>query len=240
MKRLLESFVFSLAISVAMAQPVQIVVPNGLANVEGNASMSDFLNSSSFRMQMVFDASQFAALPNSPNLTNSFNSIGFRLDGGSTQDVVYFFGGASVTLSTTTRTPGNLSPVFADNVGPDAVTILDQAVGFGSTYQPGTAPQPFDTMIIATAPFFYSPSRGNLLVDITAAAGLVQLSGAFDAQNATGDSVSRVFAVNGNSLSGTPDTLGLVTRFDFTVVPEPTTLLLTATALSLIFLFKRR
>jgi hypothetical protein len=224
----------------AVAQPVQIVVPGGLANVEGNTSVNDFLSASSFRMQMVFDASQFASLPEGPNISNSVTSIGFRLDGGSTHDVVHFFGGASVTLSTTPRTPDSLSPVFAENTGSDAATIFAGALGLGNTYQSGATPQPFDTQIIATTPFFYSPSKGNLLIDIIAGSGFIQIPGAFDAQNAVGDSVSRVFANNAGLTEGTADSLGLVTSFDIAIIPEPTTWLLVMTGFMLLAVFRRR
>src|SRR6188474_2924301 len=63
------------------------VVPNGNANVEGNSSTSDPFTSSTFRMQMVFDASQFA-IP--AGASGRINAISFRIDGAS--------GGTSVIL----------------------------------------------------------------------------------------------------------------------------------------------
>src|SRR2546423_12678815 len=90
----------------ALAAPTkadqQVVVPNGLANVEGNSSMSDPFNSQSFRYQQVFDASQFAFLGGG---TARIDTLSFRIDGASTNDVILFFGGASVVLSTTQRKP---------------------------------------------------------------------------------------------------------------------------------------
>jgi hypothetical protein len=223
----------------ALAQRVEVVVPNNLANVEGNTSVNDFLSASSFRMQMVFDASQFP-LPSDPGLTNVITGIGFRLDGGSTRDVVYFFGGASVTLSTTTRTTDNLSPIFAENVGPAAATIFVGSIGFGHTYQPRATPQLFNTMIGAPNLFTYSPSKGNLLVDIIAGSGFIQIPGTFDAQNAIGDSVSRVFADNAGATAGVADTLGLVTRFNIAIVPEPATWILGMAGFILLAAFRRR
>src|SRR6185369_2359342 len=131
-----------------------------------------------------------------------------------------FFGGGSVTASLTPVMPDGLSSVFANNVGANPVTIYSGAMGFGGTSQPGS-PQPFVQTIIATSPFWYVPSQGNLLLDMAGAGGQPFLPGALDAQFVTGDSVSRVFALNGNSLAGTPDSLGLITRIDFTVIPEP-------------------
>lgn len=227
-------------VSVAWAIPLQYVVPNNLANVEGNTSVNDFLNASSFRMQMVFDASQFGGLGSGPGISNLVTSIAFRLDGGSANTVASFFGGSSVTLSTTLKSPDSLSPVFAENVGSDAVTIFNGAIGFGTTLVPGAMPQPFHDSVLATAPFYYFPSQGNLLVDIRARSGQVLFPGALDAQAALGDPVSRVFAADEVLTSGTIDSLGLVTRFNIAVIPEPATWSLLVMGLTLTALVRRR
>jgi len=116
---------------------------------------------------MVFDASQFAGLNNAPGMSNSINSIWFRVDSAPSFDPHFLFGGARITHYKTTRGPDGLSPVFAENVGPNAVTVYDGALAFGAVYQPGISPQPFAETITLTRPFFYSPSQGNVLVDIT-------------------------------------------------------------------------
>jgi len=203
--------------------------------------MSDFLNTPSFRMQMVFDASQFGALATGPNVTNSLTSISFRPDGSSSADgVVYLFAGASVTISTTQREPDGLSTVFADNVGANPVTVYNGALAFGGGYQPGASPQPFGNSIILTTPFFYSPSQGNLLVDIRGVSGQVLYAGALDADPTTDDSVSRVFALSNLAGTGTADSLGLATRFNVTIVPEPATWVLFCGGLFLIGVLKLR
>jgi hypothetical protein len=239
MKRLMSMLGISAACA-ALAQPVQVVVPGGLGNVEGNTNMSDFLNASSFRMQMVFDASQFTGLGSGPGISNRISSISFRIDGASTSTVLYSFGGASVTLSTIPRAPDNLSAVFADNVGSDAVTIYSGGQPFGSAYFPGASPQPFAETLLGINPFYYSPSQGNLLVDIRGVEGQTLFPGALDAQEGIGDSVSRVFAVGNLASMGTPDTLGLVTRFNITVIPEPSPSLLAGIGLVLAALIRRR
>ncbi len=202
----------------ALAQGT-VVVPNGLANVEGNSSTSAPFTSSSFRYQQVFGASQFTS-------AGFINSIFFRLDGGSSDNVLYAFDGASVTLSLTPVGPDGLSSVFANNVGASPVTIYNGAVAFGGGYTPGASPQPFGNSIIVTTPFFYNPAQGNLLLDIRGVSGTTLFPGNLDAQLTLGDSVSRVFALNNLAASGTADSLGLVTRFDMTVVPEPSTWIL--------------
>ena len=224
-RTVLCSLLLLLQIWVALAQAAttaQVVVPNALANAEGNSSTSDPFTSSSFRLQQVFDASQFSFLGSTSYAR--IDSISFRLDGASANQVSFFFGGGSVTLSTTQRSPDGLSSTFADNVGGNAVTVFNGAFGLGGLVQPEAMPQPFNqgANISGNAgSFFYVPSQGNLLVDIIGRSGQVALPGAFDAQSTFGDSVSRVFANSELLTSGTVDSLGLVTRFNLTIIPEP-------------------
>lgn len=238
MKTLLSVILFSTSALAALAQgTTQIVVPNALANVEGNSSASDPFTSSSFRLQMVFDASQFA-IP--AGASGRINSIWFRLDSTAINDPAMFFGGGSVTLSTTPVGPDGLSSVFANNTGPNAVTIFNGAMSFGGTYQSEANPQPFRQTFIATSPFWYNPQQGNLLLDIRGRSGQAFFPGSLDAQSTIGDSVSRVFANSELLTSGTADTLSFVVRFDTTVVPEPSTWTLTALGLATLLMFKRR
>jgi hypothetical protein len=172
-------------------------------------------------------------------VTNVLSAIYFRIDGASTENALSDFGGSSVTLSITPRGPDNLSPVFADNVGANPITIFNGALVLGAGHIPGAAPQPF-ALSIFSHPFNYSPSQGNLLVDIRGRSGQVLFPGALDAQSTSGDSISRVFANSELLTAGTADTLGLAMRFDFVVVPEPTPLRLIILGLAATAVFRRR
>src|SRR5947209_15502329 len=138
MKTNIYTFYLLICTSAAPLQADEVVVPNGLNTVEGNSSTSDPFNSSSFRFQQVFDASQFSFVGSA---TGRIQSISFRIDGASTHDVSYFFGGSSFVLSTTQRSPDGLSTTFADNRGPDAVTVWNGALSIGGVAQPGAIPQ---------------------------------------------------------------------------------------------------
>jgi hypothetical protein len=238
MKKIVQMFLLLGNTCAAFAQGTfQIVVPNNLANVEGNSSASDPFNSSSFRFQQVFDASQFA-IP--PGASGRINGISFRIDGAATMNMLLFFGGSSWTFSTTQRSPDSLSPVFADNPGADAVTVFNGAFSFsGNPPQPGM-PGEFNPTMAATSEFWYQPSQGNLLLDIAGGGGQAFLPGSLDTHSVASDSVSRVFATSDFASSGIPDTLGLVTRFDFTVVPEPSTWFLVVAGCLTAMLFRRR
>jgi len=197
------------------------VEPNDRANAEGNSSESDVINTPFFRMQILFDASQFSFLSSAPGVTNALSRISFRVDGASTGGAASAFDGSTVSLSITPRTSDNLSSVFADNVGVNRVVVYNGALGFGAGYVEGQSPQPFADSIVIHNPFYYLPAQVNLLLEIKAVSGRAALPGALDAQDVMGDSVSRVYADSINALTGTPDSLGLVTRFDFVVIPEP-------------------
>ena len=234
----LHFLIFIASTSATLAQPVQ-VVPGGLANVEGNSRATEPFNSTSFRFQQVFDASQFAFVGGA---TARIDRISLRIDGASVHDVALSFGGSSVQLSTTLRTPDGLSPIFADNRGSDGVTIWNGGLSLGGVAQPGAMPQnwPFAGLIPVFTPFYYIPSHGNLLLDVAASGGQPFLPGSLDAHSVTGDSMSWVWSADGNSASGTLSTLGLVTRFDITVVPEPSVWLLVGLGLIVMGAVRRR
>jgi len=239
MKRIIQSIMFCGLACAASAQEVQVVVPGHLAGVEGNSSASDPFNSTSFRFQQVFDASQFA-IPE--GAMGRIDGIAFRIDGASTEQVLFSFGGSTVTLSTTTRQPDGLSSVFVENRGMDSVTIWNGPVALGSMAVPGAMPQdwPFLGNFPVTEDFFYIPSQGNLLLDVAASGGQAFLPGALDAHALSGDSISWVFSTDGNSPVGTVQTLGLVTRFDITIIPEPSVWLLSLAGCAVMGVFKRR
>jgi hypothetical protein len=236
MKRIAQMLSVLFWVSAALAQ-TNFAVPNGNANVEGNSSTSEPFTSSSFRMQMVFDASQFA-IPE--GASGRIDGISFRIDGAAGGNVIYSFAGGSITASLTPVGPDGLSPIFANNIGANPVAIFVGAMAFGNSYVPGANPQPFGNTIGAQVPFWYIPTQGNLLLDIAGAGGRTVFPGALDAHFAVGDSVSRVFANSDLASSGNADTLGLVTRINFTVVPEPATWLLVTIGCLTAMLLNRR
>src|SRR5438270_6594409 len=133
MKKIIYPFLLLFWTSVAVVHgATQVVVPNNLANVEGNSSTT--FDSTSFRFQEVFDASQFGGLLGGGQ-TARVNSISFRNDGGSTDRVLLFFGGGTVRLSTTQRTPDGLDTTFSANEGADATAVYLGGISFGTSYQ---------------------------------------------------------------------------------------------------------
>ncbi len=210
----------SAARAISADPQVQIVVPGDLATKEGDSSVLEPFTFSSFRFQQVFEASQFE-IPEGK--LARIDSISFRLDGGNSAGVLLnAFGGGFVGLSTTLRNPDELSTVFSENIGSDYLTLYEGAFSIGGSFQPGEAPQPWgQTIPVRSREFYYDPSQGNLLLDVGGFGRRIFRPGSMDATDVRGDSVSWVWSADGNSLFGTAGTKGLVTRFDITLVPEP-------------------
>jgi hypothetical protein len=185
-----------------------LVVPNAMANVEGNIGNSFPFNigSNTLRYQQVFASSQFGSMPPAGAL---ITGIAFRADAGWSS-----FSGTlpaiRIDLSTTSKTPDRLDPIFANNVGANNVVVFNGPLSLSSAA--AGHPAAFDIVITLAAPFFYTPSAGNLLMDVRNSGGGTIIQ--FDAVLGEGDSVSRGYGAL-NSATGSVDTVGLVTEFIF-------------------------
>jgi len=207
--------VFLAAAATACAQgTLQVVVPNGFAGVEGNSASGDLFRTSSSTFQQIYSASAFSFLGGA---TGRIDGIAFRFDGADRQSFIGDWPSISVLLSTGSREPDSLSTRYGENAGSDAVIVYGGSLSIVAPDFPGV--RPFQVVIPFSTPFFYDPSRGNLTVSIAASSGPTNLF--LDGQFTFGDSVGRVFG--GTSPVGITDTMGLITRFDITPVPEPST-----------------
>lgn len=204
---------------------LQVVVPGGLANVGGNSSSADLFLNGPARMVQVYSASEFSLAAPAVRI----DAISFRLDENTGQSFVGLWPSVAIVLSTTTRSPDSLSPVFDDNAGTDNTFVFGGPLGIVANNAPGV--RPFQIRIPFSTPFLYDPSKGNLALDIVTFGSTSVL---LDAQLASGDTVGRVY---GDGLSGTVDSLGMITRFDLTLVPEPSTLALTVVGAFVLYLF---
>ncbi len=220
------------------AADIGIIVPAGLTFTNGDAGTAvPFLieqaGLSSTRYQQVYAAAQFSALQGAGGL---INSLLFRADEHNTHPIQSTIGNIQIDLSTTAALPDGLSATFANNVGSD-----DSVVYSGSLFLTSLLP----VTISLSHPFFYNPSQGNLLLDVrnfTGALPPIDINSPFmDAANDLGDAVSCVYASNVGAATGTPSTVGLVTGFIVTPIPEPGTwaLLLLGTP-AIIFVIYRK
>jgi hypothetical protein len=221
------------------ARAATVVVPNSLANVEGNSDNGFPFNIAAFgetsmRYQQVFAASQFSALGGPQSIT----AIAFRPNGTSSA-FVSTLSNVQINLSTTAAAPDGLSIAFANNVGPNNTVVYGPGPLTLSSAASGS-PRSFDVIIALQTAFAYDPSAGNLLLDVRNIGGGSSVQ--FDAVFTGGDSVSRAYTLNGNvnNTSGQLDTLALVAQFTTVAVPEPSTLTLIAAAPVLLLRRRRK
>jgi len=150
-------------------------------------------------------------------------SISFRLDAVNGATFSRVLTNMQINLSVTPRPTDSLSPVFADNIGINASTVFSGSPSVFAAYSPGLSPQSFEIHFLLDQPYLYRPSDGNLLMDFQTREGFVFAQ--LDAWLRNSDGVGSVYG-NLDSPAGQASTLGLVTFFSGTLVPEPSTCVL--------------
>ena len=213
--------------SLSLGTGGSIVVPNDAANSDGNDSAYFPFVAGDMRYQQVYDASQFPAIPHGGAfITRIFFRPDCRLSLGGT-----IYTNVLIRLSTTSKGPDQLSADLEGNLGANDMIVFEPSsftVGAGGASCPG--PAAFEDDLELDTPFFYNPADGNLLLEVRLNGAAFFNRGGFahDAVNVTGDSVSRAY---GNSFStnvaAQVDTSGLVTEFQYDVVPSLTNSLTT-------------
>lgn len=183
----------------------------------------------SIEFQEVYSS---AAFPSTPTTITSETFYLQPLFGGSDT----LLGGTyEFSLSTTTAPVNGLSNTLANNLGPDNTSVLTYTVPAGGVS--------FGTKFTFsnTTPFTYNPANGNLLLDVT-------VFNQDNVPNFTGNSynqvdssgvTSRAYAFNG-APSGVADSIGLVTTFNASSVPEPSAFFPLAGVLGLGALLRRK
>lgn len=190
---------------------VAVIVPGEYSQVEGEGWSGTTVTSPSLRMQQVFGAGHLPAKP------VMLTGMRYRLDAaqGPVDQVIPGFW---LALSTTTKTPGGLSAVFAENTGADQTVVYEGDYRIKVDAVPeGPGPRPFNVLIEFAKPFLYNPAQGNLLVDLRASppAGTVHLDGCAGET----DNASRAYAYNSSATTADDrDTGADVLQFDGTTI----------------------
>jgi len=204
---------FMLTFPVAQVVQAQVVVPNGLENVEGNTSNTTPLSiSPPVRYQQVYAGGELQR--------GWISAISFRLDSVASAFGPVVFNQVRLTLSSTSVGPDSLSSTLDNNLGGDAMVIFQGSLSFSSTA--AGDPNPFDITIAAQSPFYFDPLGGNnLLVELVLGSDTdVPISRQLDAEFEFGDSVGRAFcqgAADCATADYSPDSLGLVTLFTMAI-----------------------
>lgn len=211
-----------------------LVVPNGLDNVEGDTSAIGLFGGDQQRTQVIYGYQQFSLFPAEGAY---ITELQFRMEG---THLSGFSAGADleVHLSTTQRGGESLSPVFAANVGADDQVVLPRTIlQLHSDAVPG-GPNSFSVVIPLPNKFYYSPANGSLLMDafVYSAAAVPNL----DWKLGSSDGVSAAVGPVNGQLASVVSNSGLVTRFVFEPIPEPSTVLLIFPAALLILITRRK
>ena len=216
----------------ALAPAATLVLPSATATTEGNTNLYNPFDLALFRIdntrfQQAYAGPAFGALP------VAITEIAFRQDRFATPFSTVL-PDIQMSFSTTARAVDGLARRWEDNLGPDKVVFQTGDLALSSA--PSTAsPRPFDITIPLPTPFVFNPAQGNLLLEVINYGG--GSSTPFDATDVLGDEVSRLwintdggaFAPEGNNDFSA--SIGLVTHFTYTVIPEPS-----AAALLTVFL----
>jgi len=201
---------------VSLSEAAELIAPQSATGVEGNSYQIPLDTGGPQRFQQVYSSSLFSDFTQGILI----DEIDFRGDAFVGHGFISTVSNIEIHLSTTSKAPDGLSPVFDDNVGMDDRIVVGRdpfllrGAGGGRVVGPWSV-----YFYLDPNPFFYDPSRGNLLLDIKVFSGAS--TAPFDAVDITGDSVSSVFAYDRTLPSiGQPSSLGLATRFVFQPVPE--------------------
>lgn len=140
-----------------------LVVPVGFDGVEGAGAQNTAVNMDPRTLQTVFSASELTGM----GVGAQIIGVAYRLDGayGSWPPDALTFSNYEMILSTSLNPPGSLSLTFADNVGPDAVTVRSGPLTIPANAFPGgQTPNPFGFLISFTTPYTYL--GGDLLITL--------------------------------------------------------------------------
>ena len=217
--------------SPASAEIIRMVSPAAQETIEGNTSRTPRLVS--HRLQWLFPAADFADLPETHRLITAFN---LRADRTQTQPGALNFGDERIWMSTTSR--NSLTTVFDNNSGHDKTLVHDGPISFPLLPSgPGPTPANFADGVPLQTPFYYDPSRGNLLIERVVFANSPSGSVAAVDLHSTPE-VRNVVVDNPNGTSGGPTNAVPVVQFQF--VPEPATFTLAGSALLCLVVWRRK
>lgn len=225
-------------VTASAAAQTLTVVPNANEAVSGGFGSPAPLRFNSFnsttgsRNQQLYDASQFS---NFSPAGNTITQLRYRpIDPAGVGGDRVTASNVVITMSTTSRSqsgPNRMSETFADNIGNDSrvvysgplTLITERLPGPGGTFA-------FDYVITFQQPFNYTPSAGNLLMDVIVPVGATVTGNGFFGSFPRFDATS-VSTPNGiASLTANADATaalgafslgGTVTQFVSTPIPTP-------------------
>ena len=200
----------------AAAIGATVTVPGAWVNTAGTSEPLPIFTNSTLRDQELIGPEQFGS-----GTALVITKIAFRAFPGS-GPVSGRATSLAVHLSTSPLFPNTdngraqMSPTYANNVGPDDTVVYSGPAVLSSPGCAGPSPCPFDQVITLTTPFLYNPTLGSLLVDLQYT-GYTATSGSLDGALfplPPGGAVAHVSGVSGPT--GTLSPIGHVVQFTYT------------------------
>jgi len=226
MRRSTRSLILPLlSLLTATAVHAQDVTIGGAAETTNSFPFTNYHFQTPNRYQQLYTASNFAG----PVFIDAIRFANTRSVAGGLPGSIAN-GDYLIRFAVTSRPENGLTTDFDANVG-----------GSGSTFFSGMFTA--GGLRIVGTPYLYDPSLGNLLLDVTvfsqADVGFLGL----DFSRSSTDGTSRAYHSFAPPYAVVTDNAGLVTTFEtraVAVVPEPATVLLVATGLTVIGVLHRR
>ena len=195
---------------------IRIVAPSKFTDTEADAFIAPLPEN--YRVQYLYDASEFASLPADNNV---MTQLSWRPDGDQAGPIAFTSERMIMRLSTTSKSPEDIDGTLDNNVTSEPVVVYDGP--WNSTSQatgPAGGPKAFDFTVDFQEPFIYDPSQGNVLVDFTVTGSSADFFGDFTVPL---DVPSRGIwtGADPDSPTSTGDVWGGAV-IEFVFVPEPT------------------
>jgi hypothetical protein len=219
--------------SVAPGAVIRTVSPLSASAAEGNSSITPSRNP--IRVQHLIPASEFAGLPAANRYLVGFN---FRSDQTQMAPVNWGWPSEQIWISTTSL--NTLTTTFDANHGPDKKQVHNGSVSYPLLGTgPAAGPRTIADAPRLQLPFFYDPSKGNLLIERQVFDGNYPVPGTIDTvSGVTGRLLVNdpgATAPTGILLPSVP-----VMQFQFDTVPEPSTFVLIGPATAYLLLWRRK
>lgn len=181
------------AASSAGSCALDVVIPSGFDDVEGNANTSfPWATTSAMRVMYSYgrESVDFAR-------PVRICGIRYRPDGFASSTVATTFD-FRLDVSTSQNSSLALDPIFGNNHGVDRVTVFDGLLTLPANTALGTTPSPFSLEVTFDTPFEWDPRSGSLLFDFRHRGATNSPGSSWDANLGGGD-FGRIAALGNGS-----------------------------------------
>lgn len=213
-----------------------LVIPTGAETRENVYNITlPFSSPGDIRSQQIYSPSLFPVLP-APGQAYQLDGVAFRLSshsiGGFSSQAT--FDRVEVRISSSS---GPFTSSLNQNHSANMIVVYDQRTTLQGRVPPGTTPSEFDLHLSFSTPFYYSPSDGSLVLEVRKYGGRSPILSTLAGADIPG--VTYYYGTIDGSFTDTSGRIGLETRFQYQVVPEPSFFVLLAFAMCILLAVRR-